>query len=124
MSMMSGARLDNCLGKVYAVRHEIADRFYELLFREMPEVAELFHGDFHKQKEMFSMMCALMARGVAKAEDPAVMGAQMRDHHAHLPVSAEQYSRGGALLLLAFCDVLEGISVSLKRRRWVIGSSA
>lgn len=104
--MHFSGRLNNCLGKVYACRHEIVDRFYELLFDERPDVKDMFKSDFHKQKEMFSMMIAMLARAVATGQDTAEMGEQIRSQHEGLDIEPELFIRAGVLLRQAFVDVL------------------
>lgn len=108
MNIQSDGRLKNCLGKVYACRHEIAERFYEHLFREKPELEPLFAGNFRKQKEMFSMMVAMLGRCIAQGEDPAELGVQIRAHHAGLAITPKLYHESGGYLRQAFFDVLEG----------------
>ena len=105
--MQFGGRLNNCLGKVYACRHEMADRFYELLFDERPELRAMFAGDFHKQKEMFSMMIAMLARCTATGRDSGEMGLQIREQYAGLDIPPELFLRGGVILRQAFIDVLD-----------------
>ena len=107
MSVQSGGRLNNCLGKVYAARHQIAERFYALLFDEYPEVEAMFSGNFKKQKEMFSMMIAMLARTAATGGDVADLGAQIRRQHAGLNINADLFGRGGILLHRAFTEVLD-----------------
>ncbi|WP_376744379.1 hypothetical protein [Marimonas arenosa] len=104
--MHFNGRLNNCLGKVYACRHEIVDRFYELLFEERPDVKDMFTGDFHKQKEMFSMMIAMLARATATGQGAAEMGNQIREQHEGLDIEPELFIRSGVLLRQAFVDVL------------------
>lgn len=106
MNIHSEGRLDNCLGKVYACRHEIADRFYELMFEQMPEVRELFTGDFRKQKEMFSMMVAMLGRCIANGRDPSELGEQIRAQHAGIAITPKLFFEGGVCLRQAYLDVL------------------
>lgn len=104
--MHYNGRLNNCLGKVYAKRHEITDRFYELLFDDRPELEDMFKGDFQKQREMFSMMIAMLARCTATGQDPADMGRQIRDQHKGLDIAPELFVRAGVILRQAFVDEL------------------
>ncbi|MEZ5714694.1 MAG: hypothetical protein R3D85_05725 [Paracoccaceae bacterium] len=106
MSLHFSGRLNNCLGKVYAKRHEITDRFYELLFDDQPDVKAMFKGDFHKQKEMFSMMIAMLARCSATGQDPVDMGRQIRDQHKSMDIAPELFVRAGVILRQAFIDEL------------------
>ncbi len=104
--MHYGGRLENCLGKVYACRHEIAARFYELLFEAYPDARNLFRNDHHKQLEMFSMMVAMIARYAATGQEPADMAKHVRAHHKGLAIGRSTFLRGGVLLRQAYLDVL------------------
>lgn len=102
MTTVNSARLVNCLGKVYAGRHRIADRFYHNLFAEMPEIEPMFAKDFHKQKEMFSMMTTMLARSVASSNSLEPIARQLRRSHASFDISRAQFTIGGDILHAAF----------------------
>lgn len=98
--------MQSSFAKIYARKAELAERFYAHLFALLPEVEQLFDGDFAKQKEMFASMLTYCLKGVANNQSMAHTGASLAKTHARYGLGAQETEMAGRAVMAALQDVL------------------
>lgn len=102
------ALVQSSFARIFARKAELTDRFYAHLFARMPEVEQLFSGDFRKQKEMFSSMLASTVRSLSDYDTFAQLAQNLAQSHARFHLSEEHMENAAQSLVAALHEVMEG----------------
>ncbi|RBW54512.1 globin domain protein [Phaeobacter gallaeciensis] len=98
--------IQNGFAGVFSRKGELTERFYHHLFLTLPEVEELFHKDFAKQKEMFATMLASTVRGLVDGDSFQRFGESLALSHARFNLTSRQLDGAASSLMAALRDVM------------------
>ena len=112
------ALVQTSFARIFARKAELTERFYVHLFAKMPEVEPLFHGDFVKQKEMFTTMLASTVRSLANYESFAQLAEVLAKSHARFNLSQAQMQNAAQSLVAALHEVMEGKLTPEEEAAW------
>lgn len=94
--------------RIFARKAELTERFYVHLFARIPKVEPLFHGDFVKQKEMFTTMLASTVRSLSNYASFTQLAEVLGKSHARFNLSQADMQNAAQSLVAALHEVMEG----------------
>lgn len=112
------ALVQSSFARIFARKADLTDHFYKHLFERMPEVEALFHGDFVKQKEMFTTMLASTVRSLSNYESFAQLAEVLANSHARFHLSEVHMQNAAQSLVAALHEVMEGKLTPEEEAAW------
>ncbi|MCG7628640.1 globin [Epibacterium sp. MM17-32] len=106
------------IGKVFARKAALTDRFYDYLFLELPETRDLFTQDFSHQKEMFAQVLVSGVKSLGQEGQLAALVERILLQHQHLGLTAMHMYVAQRALLLAFDEVLRDDLTAAEASAW------
>lgn len=118
MTRASEDSLRGTLPRVFENKALIAEKFYEALFRRVPEAEALFVRDFGRQKDVFATLLAKIAQYSEQPEAlDDIAGDVVKIHRVH-GVTAEQYESARQALIEAFAETMSDCLSAEELARW------
>jgi hemoglobin-like flavoprotein len=93
------ARVQATFDRLWPTAHDTAERFYALLFADVPQLRALFHGDLAEQRRKFMSTLAVLVGSLDDKEKLFSVARTLARQHVHYGVEAAHYPALGAALI-------------------------
>lgn len=99
-------RIKSSFPLIFNHKSEIAARFYDRLFRDVPDVRPLFRADMSSQKEMLATVLTILAKASFEQHKVEEIVVRLARSHSALGISAAQFRLGEVALSEAVAEVV------------------
>lgn len=102
----NAAMISSCIEDLYQVRYQFADRLYDTLFKQLPQVRALFRHDRQRQHMMLFSIISMLVKGMEADRDMSGELIEFGRIHHKYGVREEQFPVFGAVFLQVMIDFL------------------
>lgn len=118
MAAAAESSVRDTLPQVFEHKALIAEKFYQALFRQMPEAEAMFARDFGRQKDIFASLLAKVAQYSDQPQALDDIASHLARVHRVYQISPVQYQAAGQALTDAFDEAMCDCLSPEERARW------